>query len=119
MKEEKNKECCKNKNTLVGRIYRLAQFEIDKRYLIILAIAVIIFIPYISKKFILGHDYVSHASNVYAMDKSISIKDHNFFPSKIRPVIANEMGYGNGIFYPQLSYCIITYLYVILNDFWD
>lgn len=89
--------------------------KIEKRYIIILIITAIIFMPYMSNEFIKGDDYICHASNIYAMEKYITDGVGNIIPSKIRPVMAHNMGYGNGIFYPQFSYCITTFIYLIIK----
>lgn len=89
--------------------------KIDKRYLIILIVAICVLMPYISNKFIKGHDYICHIANIYSMDKSISLKDFTIIPSKIRPIMARNFGYGNGLFYPQLSYFVTTYIYILVK----
>lgn len=81
--------------------------------LIILLATILIFVPYISKNFILGDDYICHVANIFAINENMSLKDLSI--SKIRSSIANNLGYGNGIFYPQLVYHIIGYIYFIMK----
>ena len=78
--------------------------NINKSYIIIFMIAVAIFIPYMKKGIIRGDDYICHIANLFSIDKYISLKDFNLFPGKINPIMANNMGYANALFYPQLSY---------------
>lgn len=82
--------------------------------LYILIIVILIFVPYISKNFICGDDYICHVSNIFAINENMSLK--NFTISKIRSSIANNLGYGNGIFYPQLAYHIISYIYFFMKQ---
>ena len=89
--------------------------KIEKRYIIIFIIAVIVFLPYFSGEFVKGDDYLYHLSNLFSLNNSVSFSEGNFFPSKIRSVLANNMGYGNGIFYPQLAYYITLYIYKIIT----
>lgn len=90
--------------------------KINKRYAIIFVMTVAIFAPYISGKFILGDDYITHMSNLIAIDEYLSVSDGVFFLSKIRPILANDLGYGNGIFYPQLSYYVTEIIYIIIKQ---
>ena len=82
--------------------------NIDKRYIIIFAVTFFVFMPFMSKRFIEGHDYITHISNLYAMTESTGL-------SKIRGVMCNNLGYANGIFYPPLPYYITFIAYKILN----
>lgn len=89
--------------------------KINKHYLILFIIVLGVFSPYLSGSFIKGDDFVPHMSNMYAMDKAIGLKNGTIFPSKIRSIIANDLGYGNGIFYPQFSYLVTVYIYKIIK----
>lgn len=90
--------------------------RINKKYYIILLVTICIFLPYISNKFIRGDDFPCHISNLISMDQYISIERFNFFPSKIRPIIGKNLGYGSGIFYPQLAYFLTEYIYIIIKQ---
>ncbi|MDD3242005.1 MAG: 6-pyruvoyl-tetrahydropterin synthase-related protein [Bacilli bacterium] len=81
--------------------------KIDKNYYFIFIITLIIFIPLISSKYFYGHDSLFHFANV----KVIS----SLFPSVIRSGIANDFGYGIGLFYPFFPHFITN----ILNNFFD
>lgn len=91
--------------------------KIDKRYFIIFIVTVIIFLPYISKNFIRGHDFKFHIPNLYAIDSDVSLKDFSIFPSKVRNTMANEFGYGSGIFYPQFSYYTTILIFKVVKLF--
>ena len=103
-----------NDNSILKKIKNLYN-RMEKRYIVILIIAILIFLPYISNEFIEGHDYICHVSNIYALDEYISFSEGIFFPSKIRSVISNNLGYGNGIFYPQFAYYVTLYIYKIIK----
>ena len=94
---------------------KLSKFE--KRYIIIIAVALLIFIPYLSKGIIRGDDYICHMANIFSIDRFISIKDFVFFPAKINPIMANNLGYGNAIFYPQLAYLTTVLINMVIKHF--
>ena len=58
-------------------------------------------------KYILGDDTFFHLSNIDI------IKQNIFKLTKIRPIIANNYGYGIGIFYPQLPHILTAFIYYI------
>ena len=89
--------------------------NINKSYIIFFVIAVSIFIPYMKNGIIRGDDYVCHIANLFSIDKYISFKDFTIFPSKINPIMANNMGYANAIFYPQISYWGTIIIYLIIK----
>jgi len=89
------------------------KIKISKMYLIIFIMTCTIFLYYINNGLLQGDDYICHISNLIAIDEYISIKDLRFFPTKINPVMANNFGYGNAIFYPQLSYICTIIIYSI------
>ena len=88
--------------------------ESDKNYLRLLPIIIILVMPFISKKinFTEGHDFLYHISNIDAISKQIN----NFSLSKITPMIANNFGYGGGIFYPKLPHYIASIFATIFNS---
>lgn len=75
--------------------------KLEKRYVVIFIVALIIFAPYLSEEFISGDDYICHMANIYALDNGPLF-------SKIRSIMANNLGYGDGIFYPQFSYYVTS-----------
>ena len=89
--------------------------KLNTNYIIIILIAISIFIPYIKSGIIRGDDYICHIANLFSIDKYISLKDFNLLPCKINPVMANNMGYGNAIFYPQLSYWGTILIHLIIK----
>lgn len=87
--------------------------RLDKNYWYILGIVLFIILPQISNNVILGNDLYYHISNLYAMNDNLSIKHFVLFPQKVLPVIANNLGYGSGIFYPKLAHIILVYIYQV------
>lgn len=74
---------------------------ITNPYLIIFVITLLIMSPLLfSKNYIAGNDTEFHISNVHSIYKNII--QGNI--SKILPVIAQNFGYGTGIFYPRLAH---------------
>lgn len=87
---------------------------IDKNYFIILIISLLIMIPLFNKLYIRwGHDTGYHIANILAISENLNF--HNLFNLKIFPLIANNFGYGSGIFYPQLSHIIAALFYKLFN----
>lgn len=111
------------------RIYKLKdniKFIIkDNKYLLILIMATILLIMGIfgNSSYYKGHDTQYHASVISSYAKQINISEGKFFPTKILPEIANNFGYGTGIFYSQLPHLTATYIYKLihvmgLNVYW-
>lgn len=74
-------------------------FSLVPKYIFILIlVSYFIFIPAKNNYGIYGHDSLFHAVNILAMDSNTSFFE---FPSRIRPIVAKDFGYGSGIFYPQ------------------
>ena len=88
----------------------------SNKYIILFIVTAYVFIPYISNRFNSGQDYICHMANLYAMVDNISLSDGILFPSKIRSIIFNNLGYGNGIFYPQFSYYVTVYIYLFIKQ---
>ena len=100
----------------LDKILDVLKSEFVKRNLyifLILLIVIFIFVPYISRNFIYGEDYICHVANVYAINENMSW--NNLSISKIRSSIANNLGYGNGLFYPQFAYYIMSYIYFFMK----
>ena len=87
--------------------------NIDKNYLIILIVTIILMMPLISTKInnIEGHDMAYHLSNIKAMTSQIL--DLSF--TKISPIIGNGFGYGGAIFYPKLPHTFAGLIGLITN----
>ena len=71
--------------------------KIDKNYIWITCITILIFFPFLIF-YVNGHDSLYHISNVYALSSNFNI--FHLFDYKIFPVIAKGFGYGSGIFFP-------------------
>ena len=84
-----------------------------KEYIILLIISIIIMWPYMSSNYIKGDDTDIHFSNIYATYTQIVKGSLGF--DKILPIVANNLGYGTGIFYPGLSHIFTAYITFLLK----
>lgn len=91
--------------------------NIDKGYLIIFGVALFLLTPILSKEYYVGHDTFYHIENIIAIDENLSIEDGILLPQKIVPIIANDFGYGSGIFYGKLPHYLAAYLYGVIKQF--
>lgn len=82
-------------------------------YLIIFGFS-LIYIIVLLNKYYYAHDLDFHTSNIISIANGISIK--NLFPSKILPLLVNDLGYGVNIFYPVIPHLIGAYLYNIIGN---
>ncbi len=73
-----------------------------KEYLIIIGVVILIMSPLFSNNYVIGDDTRFHISNVFARYTALLHGDILF--QKILPIIANDLGYGTGIFYPPLAH---------------
>ena len=89
----------------------------NKFYLIIFAIVIILFLPICTNLYVGGHDTDYHISNILAIMENIDISNGKFFPDKVVPLIANNFGWGNGIFYPSFPHYITAYIGIFLSIF--
>ena len=65
--------------------------------------------------YISGDDSLFHVANISAMLDSINFSIGHFFPSVILPTIANNLGYGIGIFYPRLPHLVATFFSLVVG----
>lgn len=86
-----------------------------KSLFIIFVGCVFLFIPKFSKHYFLGHDSLFHAANIMALSENIDLFDIS--KSNISPYIANNFGYGTGLFYPQLAHFIAALFYKSFSFF--
>lgn len=87
--------------------------KINKHYILLFLISIFIFLPFISKTYYYGHDSAYHIINVLAITKSWTFT--NTLTLKVLPFIANNLGYGSPIFYPQLPHFLIAFVYKIIQ----
>lgn len=85
-----------------------------KEYIILFFITILICMPFFTTaQYIDGNDTNYHMSNIYSIYTKMC--DGNSVFDKVFPIIANNYGYGSGIFYPQLSHIIPAGLTYILQ----
>ena len=60
-----------------------------------------------------SHDTKFHLANIASLTETIK---QNNFPGKIVPNIANNFGYGTGLFYPPLAHDSIAYINTIVDN---
>lgn len=65
--------------------------------------------------YISGDDSLFHVANISAMLNSLDFSNGHFFPSVILPTIANNLGYGIGIFYPRLPHLVATFFSLLVG----
>ncbi len=83
-------------------------------YLVILVVTMIIFSPVFGGEYMKGHDTFYHLANIEAIIQNLATQ---WFPSKVVPLIVNDLGWGNGIFYPSWPHYFTAYLYELLSIF--
>ena len=68
--------------------------------------------------YISGDDSLFHVANISAMLDAIDLSQGRLFPSVILPTIANNLGYGVGIFYPRLPHLVATFfsLFIVFSS---
>ena len=82
----------------------------DKAYICIFLVSIFAMLPLISNKYYYGDDTVFHAASIIGLSKDL-------FNGKILSYIAGSLGYGEGIFYPQLSHYISAIILIIIQNF--
>lgn len=84
--------------------------------LLIVIVSIVTMLPFFSHEPLLGHDELFHLSNIEVLSKYLSWNTwkQGFH---IIPEIANDLGYGIGIFYPILPHLLGATIYKILSLF--
>ena len=83
-------------------------------YLVIAIVSIISLSIFINKDYIKGHDFYFHAASVEGM-ASRSYTD--IFTGKIYGVVSNELGNGEGLFYPPLAHQGAAIIFKTINHF--
>ncbi len=83
-------------------------------YLLIAIVAFISMSIFVSDEYIKGHDFYFHAASAEGM-ASGSVFD--VFTVKVYGVLSNELGYGEGLFYPPLAHIGAALIYKAINHF--
>lgn len=65
--------------------------------------------------YISGDDSLFHVANISAMLDAIDLSQGRLFPSVILPTIANNLGYGVGIFYPRLPHLVAAFFSLLVG----
>ena len=83
----------------------------SKEYIILLFITILVCLPFfVTDKYIEGNDTHYHMSNIYSM--YTRMESGNFGNEKVFPIIANDYGYGSGVFCDScFLYFFITWKY--------
>ena len=89
--------------------------SVDKNFLIIFGLSLIILWPLVSCYYMRGHDSFYHYSNIFALNSNIDFSSFKIFPDKILPIIAYNFGWGEGIFYPSFPHYLAVYIYKVIN----
>lgn len=90
--------------------------SIDKNYYIIILISFILLAPLLSYFYVNGHDTSFHLSNSNILYNYLKNDKFNTFNLKILDIVANNFGYGIGIFYPRICHSIIAYITLITGN---
>lgn len=90
--------------------------EHKKWILLLFAMTMLLLLPMFLSKPLYGHDISYHLSNIEVLAKYLSwdLWKQGFH---IIPEIANDLGYGIGIFYPMLPHLLGAFLYKIIAWF--
>lgn len=62
-----------------------------------------------------GDDSPFHLTNIHVLESTLDFLHMKFIPSPILPEIANNLGYGVGLFYPRLPHLVAAYITHILS----
>lgn len=86
--------------------------KVPKHFYILFLVCLFLFIPAIINHGVHGDDATFHIVNILAMNENSSFFE---LPTRIRPLTANNFGYGSGIFYPQLIHLVVLYIWKVLQ----
>ena len=100
-----------NKNSF---IFKSSNF-ICQYYILLLII--LFFAVWFNGKYYNGHDTMPHMITIKAL--STTMNWNRPFGSRILPYIANNYGYGSGIFYPPMANILPTMFYILTSFFSD
>lgn len=87
----------------------------DKNYVWLFLVSICLLIPLMGNHYFEGHDTGYHIANILAISENLSF--HNLLNLKVLPIIAGNLGYGSGIFYPSLSHIIPAIIHTSLSAF--
>ena len=84
-------------------------------YLVIIGVSLFYFLVILDgNTFYDAHDLDFHASNMIAIASDLSLT--HLLPSKILPMLVNNLGYGVNIFYPCFPHLVGAYIYKVLGS---
>lgn len=82
--------------------------------LIILIVSAVLLVVLFYKGYTVGHDSKFHIGNIIELTNQL--KNNFLFPSRVYGTMANDFGYGTGIFYPMLPHLSAAYINLIINN---
>jgi len=104
----------KNKKTIFSLIQKKEKYIL---YLLLITAIFLLSYPLISNKIKYEDDYYFHVTNLLVNREHINILKFKFLiPQIFSGGIANNLGYGTGIFYPPLSYYLTCYMSSLINS---
>ncbi len=86
----------------------------NKDIFIILVAATIMLLVFFLRGYTVGHDSKFHIGNIIELTNQL--KNNIFFPSRVYGTMANNFGYGTGIFYPMLPHLFAAYINLCINN---
>lgn len=89
--------------------------KVDKKILIILLVAFVIFASNLIGGYFCSGDSTFHIAHLLAYIKTFNFTD--LFGGSILPDLANNFGYGTRLFYPPLGYNLILVIFNIIKHF--
>ena len=103
-------------NVIKSLLFKLRYLlnKVPKYIYVLLFVSFIVVLPARINLGVFGHDSSFHMMNILSMDFNTSLFE---FPTRIRPLIANDFGYGTGIFYPQLFHFLVFAILKIVKLF--
>lgn len=98
---------------LIGDFVKKKLFKNIDIFIILLVSIVVLWILFF-RGYTVGHDSKFHIGNIIELTNQL--RSNFFFPSRVYGTMANDFGYGTGIFYPMLSHLSAAYINLVINN---